>query len=136
MSGSATLLSVVACSIGIWNWLSWPEAQPYIVAEPDAPSPAAEFACSCSCPSPSVIVAQSSAGFDWKLFLIGVLSLLWVISCGVFCRSRAREPTVIYQQLPATRGHGFAAIDDYTDALADRRAIHVRGLRGGRGTMA
>ena len=135
MSGSATLLSFVACGLGFWNWLNWQPQPVLIVEEPTGPSPAAEFACSCSCPSPSVqVVSQTAGGFDWKSFAILALSVLWLLSACVFCRSRRRDSTVVYQSVPGH--HGYAALDDYSDALATRRALHVRGLRGGRGTMA
>ena len=137
MSGSATLLSIVACTIGFWNWFTARPELPTVSIEEPQTAPSSEFACSCSCPAPSVqVVAQSSAGFfDWKGYCILALALLWLLSLCLFYRRRA-EYTYGEIWAEPSRSHGFVAIDDYSDAVADRRSIHVRRLRRGGGTMA
>ena len=141
MSGTITAigLGVVACGLSVVNWI-WSPA-PIAVPEPisvELPTASpAEFACSCSCPTPSaqvVSVLAPQSGWSWSAYGLLISVFVWLLSAWCFCRARATQ-TVVYEA-PVYHHGGPLALHDSAESSADRRALHVRGLRRGGGAMA
>ena len=142
MSGTLTAISLgtLACGLSVLNWFrSGPVALPEPIAvEVPAASPA-EFACSCSCPTPAastIAVVAPQSGLSWAAYGL-LLSLgLWCLSLWCFCRWRTQSTVVYEAPVFSYGGARPLALDDDTESAADRRAIHVRGLRRGGGALA
>jgi hypothetical protein len=138
MSLASTGISVIALLVAScgWWWTPVPQQVASTAVEPQT-APASEIACSCSCPATYIpSVALHSGAFDWKSFCIVILAAGWALSL-FLCRGRqiASTPEEVFFSPFVSHG-GYAAIDEGGGSTASHRAVHVRGLRRGRGTLA
>lgn len=131
--GAASSLSVIALSFSLHQWWNHSPAPlpPVDVAGPVTPS-AAEFACTCSCPAPAPPVVIGQQNSSWYPVLVGVL--VCTLCCWYQARSISTVQIVTEEWLAIQ--YGDAASHRGSEPIADRRAVHVRGLQRGGGTLA